>query len=215
MRWAAEVDDVFKCAGVVLRAFIHRRNSVIFAQADRADAMYYLSEGRVKLMICSPSGHQVAVAILGPGDYFGECALLPRSFHHTTAVALTNCSIVRIEHDTALRLLDTDLRFALRFRGYLVERIIRLEDHIAQQMMHSAEKRLACLLLLLAEPVPGDTERVLPRVSHEMMAEMIGTTRSRVTVLLNKFRRQGHLSHRRGSVVVHASIADLTVHPRD
>ena len=191
----------------------YRRNAVIVAQGDRTSAIYYIRTGRVKLAICSPAGKQAVVAVLGPGDYFGESALIARPAQNATAIALTNCSVLAIERTAALRLLESDRRFATQFRSYLVERIVRTEDDAADQLMNPAEKRLARLLLLLADPVPAGEDRILPRISHESMAEMIGTTRSRVTVLLNKFRRLGHVSRDRGLVIIHRSVADIIDQP--
>ena len=208
-----QVEEDFARTGTPALPARYRRNAVIVAQGDRTSAIYYIHTGKVKLTICSPSGKQAVVAILGPGDYFGEAALIARPAQNATAIALTNCSILAIEHRAALRLLENDSAFAKRFRSYLVERLVRAEEDVADQIMNPAEKRLARLLLVLAEPAAGSRDSILPRISHESIAEMIGTTRSRVTVLLNKFRRLGYVSRDHGLVIVHRSLAEIIDSP--
>lgn len=204
-----QAEEDFARTGIPALPVRYRRNAIIVAQGDRAAAIYYIRTGKVKLTICSPAGKQAVVAILGPGDYFGECTLIARPFQNATAVALTNCSVVTIEQNDALRLMASDGRFAERFRAYLVERIVRAEDDLADQIMNPAEKRLARLLLSLAEPTTRGGDWILPRISHESMAEMIGTTRSRVTILMNRFRRLGYISRDHGLVIIHQSVMQI------
>lgn len=208
-----QAEEDFARTGIPALPVRYGRNAIIVAQGNRATAMYYIRTGKVKLTICSPAGKQAVVAILGPGDYFGECSLIARPWQNATAVALTNCSILTIEQGAALRLLASDSRFAERFRAYLVERIVRTEEDLADQIMNPAEKRLARLLVTLAEPTTRGGDWILPRISHESMAEMIGTTRSRVTILMNKFRRFGYISRDRGLVIIHQSVMEILDSP--
>ena len=185
---------------------VYRKSQAIFAQGDKADAVFYLQKGKVKLTVVSNQGKEAVVAILGEGEFFGEGCLIAQPLRMATATALTPCSILRVEKPAMVRVLHAQPTFSERFITHLLARNIRIEEDLVDQLFNSAEKRLARVLLLLANfGKEGRPEAVIPKISQETLAEMIGTTRSRVTFFLNRFRRLGFIDYKDG-LRVHNSL---------
>lgn len=190
----------------------YRKNRVIFAQGDEADAVFYLQKGKVKLTVVSQQGKEAVVAILDEGAFFGEGCLTAQPCRMATATTLTPCAILRLEKAAMLRVLHTEPAFAARFITHLLARNIRIEEDLVDQLFNSAEKRLARVLLLLANfGKEGRPETILPRVSQETLAEMIGTTRSRVSAFMNKFRQLGFIDYNDG-LEVHSGLLNVVLH---
>ena len=184
----------------------------IFSQGDAANAVFYIQAGRVKLAVVSPRGKEAVVAILGRADFFGEGCLAGQLVRMATAVAMEDATIVRIEKRTMVRVLHKEPSFSELFMSYLLSRNIRIEEDLVDQLFNSSEKRLARVLLLLARfGKEGKTERVIPKMSQETLAEMVGTTRSRVSFFLNKFKKLGFIEYN-GELRVHSSLLNIVLH---
>ncbi len=169
---------------------------VIFAQGDPADAVFYLVAGRVKRTVVSEEGKEAVVALLGPGEFFGEGCLSGKSHRVSSAIAMEECTIVRLAKSVLVRVLHEQATFAEMFIACLLARNQRIEADLTDQLFNSSEKRLARLLLLLADfDGQEESEAVLPKISQETLAEMVGTTRSRVSFFMNKFRRLGFIDY--------------------
>jgi CRP/FNR family cyclic AMP-dependent transcriptional regulator len=193
----------------------YRKGDCVFAQGDSADVVYYLHDGRVKLSVVSELGKEAVVAILDQGDFFGEGCLVGQTRRVSTVTALTDCVIGRLSKVTTVAAIHNDPAFADLFVGYVLTRTIRVEADLVDQLFNSSEKRLARLLLLLANFGKDEQpERILAKISQETLADMIGTTRSRVSGFMNKFRRLGFIDYN-GSIIVHTSLlnAVLQEHP--
>ncbi|HSB78558.1 MAG TPA: Crp/Fnr family transcriptional regulator [Candidatus Methylomirabilis sp.] len=190
----------------------YRKNRTVFAQGDRADAVFFLRKGKVKLTVVSNQGKEAVVAILDEGAFFGEGCLVAQPLRMATAITLTPCSILRLEKLAMVRLLHAEPAFAERFIAHLLARNIRIEEDLVDQLFNSAEKRLARVLLLLANfGKEGKPEAVIPKISQETLAEMIGTTRSRVNFFMNKFRKLGFLDYNDG-LEVNSSLLNIILH---
>jgi CRP/FNR family transcriptional regulator, cyclic AMP receptor protein len=184
----------------------------VFSQGDRADAVFFVQRGKVKLTVLSQQGKQAVIALLGPGDFFGEGCLAGQPLRMATATALTEASIVRLPKQTMIRTLHRDAVFAELFTTYLLSRNIRMEEDLVDQLFNSSEKRLARILLLLANfGKPGRPEPVVPKISQETLAEMVGTTRSRISFFMNKFRKLGFVQYN-GRLEVHSSLLHVVLH---
>jgi CRP/FNR family transcriptional regulator, cyclic AMP receptor protein len=192
-------------------AVVHQ-NEVIFAQSEPADALFAVQQGKVKLAVVSNAGKEAVIAVLGPGDFFGEGCLSGQPLRMATATAMTECSITRLERTAAVERLQNDPAFAKLLLSYMLARTIRIEEDLVDQLFNSSEKRLARALLLLANfGKEGKPETVIPKVSQEVLAEMIGTTRSRVSFFMNKFRRLGFIEYN-GTLEVHSSLVNVVLH---
>ena len=190
----------------------HRKKQVIFSQGSRADAVFYIEKGKVKLTVLSSRGKEAVVAILGNGDFFGEGSLAGQPLRMTTATAMTECTILRVEKDTMMRMLHNEPAFADLFVAYLLSRNVRIEEDLVDQLFNSSEKRLARILLLLTRfGKDGHQETVVPKISQETLAEMVGTTRSRVSFFMNKFRKLGFIGYN-GGLQVHSSLLGVVLH---
>ncbi|HSB70705.1 MAG TPA: Crp/Fnr family transcriptional regulator [Candidatus Methylomirabilis sp.] len=190
----------------------YRKNRIVFAQGDKADAVFFLRKGKVKLTVVSNQGKEAVVAILDEGAFFGEGCLVAQPLRMATAATLTPCAILRLEKSAMIRLLHTEPAFGERFIAHLLARNIRIEEDLVDQLFNSAEKRLARLLLLLANfGKEGKPEAVIPKISQETLAEMIGTTRSRVNFFMNKFRKLGFLDYNDG-LEVNSSLLNVILH---
>ena len=190
----------------------YRLRQPIFAQGDEADAVYYLQKGQVKLTVVSAQGKEAVIALLGVGDFFGEGCLAGQPLRMATATAILDCSIVRIEKQTIIRLLYDEPTFSTLFIKHLLSRNIRIEEDLVDHLFNSSEKRLARILLLLANfGKEGRPEKVIPKISQEVLAEMIGTTRSRVSYFMNKFRKLGFI-HYNGGLEIHSSLLNIILH---
>jgi CRP/FNR family transcriptional regulator, cyclic AMP receptor protein len=187
-------------------------NSVIFAQGNPADAVFNIQKGKVKLTVVSNAGKEAVIAILGPGDFFGEGCLAGQQMRMSTATAMTACSVARLEKTVVMEMLQTDPAFSKLLLSYMLTRTIRIEEDLIDQLFNSSEKRLARALLLLANfGKEGKPEAVIPKISQEVLADMIGTTRSRVSFFMNKFRRLGFIEYN-GTLEVHSSLLNVILH---
>jgi CRP-like cAMP-binding protein len=178
----------------------------VFSQGDPAEAIFYVQKGRVKLTVVSKEGKEAIVGILGPGDFFGEGCLAAQLLRGATATAMSECSIMRLAKAAMVRVLRDEPSFSELFLRHLLSRNIRIEEDFVDQLFNSSEKRLARVLLLMANFGKESTSGlVIPQVSQETLAEIIGTTRSRVNVFMNKFRKLGFI-HYDGGLQVHRSL---------
>jgi CRP-like cAMP-binding protein len=190
----------------------YQKRQPIFSQGDRADAVFFLQRGQVKLTVVSHQGKQAVVALLAPGDFFGEGCLAGQSLRMATATTLIESSIVRLPKETMIRALHRNGVFSEMFTAYLLSRNIRMEEDLVDHLFNSSEKRLARILLLLANfGKAGRPEPVVPRISQETLAEVVGTTRSRISFFMNKFRRLGFVSYD-GGLEVHSSLLHVVLH---
>ncbi len=184
---------------------------VIFSQGDAADAVYYITKGKVKLTVVSKRGKEAVIAILRPGDFFGEGCLAAQPIRLSTATAVEQTSIKYMSKAKMVGLLKREPEFSEVFIAYLLSRNIRIEEDLVDQLFNSSEKRLARVLLLLAQYGKDSTpEAVLPKMSQETLAEMIGTTRSRVNFFMNKFRKLGFIDYN-GSLHVHSALLNVVL----
>jgi len=189
-----------------------RRKETVFSQGNPAKNVMYIQEGGIKLTVVNKVGKEAVVAILGPGDFCGEGCLAGQPLSMATATAIAPTSVLVIEKNEMLRALHKENTFSDRFISYMLTRNIRVEADLIDQLFNSSEKRLARTLLLLARyGAPGRPEKVLPKVSQEMLAEMIGTTRSRVNFFMNKFRKLGFIRYN-GEIQVDDSLLSVVLH---
>ena len=199
-------------AGTGRSVSAYRKKQVIFAQGDPAKSVIYIQEGGVKLSVVNEVGKEAVVAILGPGDFFGEACLAGQPVCMGTATAITPTTVLVIEKREMIRVLHGEHEFSDRFIAYMLARNIRVEEDLVDQLFNSSEKRLARTLLLLARyGLPGHTQKILPNVSQETLAEMIGTTRSRVNFFMNKFRKLGFIDYD-GQIRVNDSLLSVVLH---
>jgi len=190
----------------------YRKNQAIFSQGDAADALFCIQKGKVKLTVVSSRGKEAIVAVLGPADFFGEGCLAGQQRRIATAAALSECSIVRIAKPVAIKVIRSEPRFSELLLSYLLSRNIRIEEDLVDRLFNSSEKRLARVLLLLANfGKDGQPEQVIPRISQETLAEMVGTTRARVSFFMNKFRKLGFVRYN-GDLEVHSSLVNIVLH---
>jgi CRP/FNR family transcriptional regulator, cyclic AMP receptor protein len=184
----------------------------IFSQGDPADSIFYIEKGKVKLGVVSKRGKEAVVALLGPGDFLGEGCLAGQPRQMASATPLTDCTIVRIQKEATVKALRDDPAFAEIFLAYLLLRNIRSQEDLVDQLFNSSEKRLARVLLLLANyGQEGTPVLVIEKLSQETLAEMVGTTRSRVSHFMNKFRKLGFIKYN-GSLEVNGSLLSVMLH---
>ena len=188
------------------------KKHTIFSQGDAADAVFYIQTGKVKLTVVSQQGKEAVIAILERGAFFGESCLAGLAIRTATATAVEDSNIVRINKDAMIRVLHEEPTFAELFMAYLLAHTIRVEEDLVDQLFNSSEKRLARVLLLLAHfGKEGKPETVITKISQETLAEMIGTTRSRVSFFMNKFRKMGFIDYN-GELHVHSSLLNVVLH---
>ena len=188
----------------------YREGQTIFSQGDRADAVFFIERGKVKLTVLSRQGKQAVVALLGPETFFGEGCLAGQPLRMATAT--TDSSITLLPKTATVRALHEDAEFSETFTTYLLLRNIRMEEDLVDQLFNSSERRLARLLLLLANfGKEGRPEPVVPKISQETLAEMVGTTRSRISHFMNKFRKLGFIEYN-GGLEVHSSLLHVVLH---
>ena len=193
---ATKAVDVVDWKGVRTRRVEYGPGTTIFAQGDAATSVMYVDEGTVRLSVLSHAGKEAVIAVLEAGHFFGEGCLVGQTFRMATASAMAPSSIIVVEKPAMAKHLQTQPAFADRFLTHMLTRNIRIEEDLIDQLFNSSEKRLARTLLLLARyGEPGATHRALPRVSQETLAEMVGTTRSRVNFFMNKFRKLGFIEY--------------------
>jgi len=200
-------------AGIGRTVHHYRPKSAIFSQGDPADSVFYLQEGRVKLSVLSKQGKEATIALLGPGDFLGEgCLTSDQSIRLATARAITDCSTLEISRKEMLHTLHKEHAFSNLFVAYLVARHSHTQADLVDQLFNSSEKRLARALLVLSRFGKDDKpEPVVPQISQETLAEMIGTTRSRVNFFMNKFRKLGFIKYN-GELQVHSSLLSVVLH---
>jgi len=189
----------------------HRKGEKIFSQGDPGDDVLYIREGAVKLSVLSRVGKEAVIAILGPGDFLGERALTGQSARIETASALAGTTVLVIPRDAMVRLLHTEPTFSDRFISHMLSRNMRIEADLVDQLFNSSEKRLARTLLLLARYGQVSPAQQLPKISQETLAEMVGTTRSRVNFFMNKFRKLGLIEYN-GSIKIKSSLLSIVLH---
>lgn len=189
-----------------------KKNQILFSQGDASDAVFYILEGKVKLIVLSPKGKEAVVAVLGRAHFFGEACLTAQPVRIATATSMAASRIVRIEKATMVRALHEAPTFSERFMSYLLSRNIRIEEDLVDQLFNSSEKRLAQSLLLLARfGKESKTEIILPKISQETLADMIGVTRSRVSFFMNRFKKLGFIDNV-GGLRVHSSLLNIVLH---
>lgn len=193
-------------------SLISHKKHTIFSQGDVAEAVFYIQAGKVKLTVVSQQGKEAVIAILERGAFFGESCLAGQVIRTATATAVEDSSIVRIDKEAMIRVLHEEPAFAELFMAYLLAHTIRIEEDLVDQLFNSSEKRLARVLLLLAHfGKEGKPETVIAKISQETLAEMIGTTRSRVSFFMNKFRKLGFIEYN-GELHVHSSLLNVILH---
>ena len=189
----------------------YRKNDVIFSQGHPASAMFYIQKGKVKVAVASEQGKEAVVAILSAGDFFGEGCLIGQPLRLATATAMTDTTTMRLEKAEMARVLHAQPSFAEMFTAHLLTRNSRVEEDLVDQLFNSSEKRLARVLLLLANfGKEGKPEPVVTQISQETLAEMIGTTRPRVSYFMNKFRKLGFIDYN-GELKVHSSLLSVVL----
>jgi len=190
----------------------YRVNQSIFVQGDAADAIFYVKEGKVKLTVISKQGKEAVVAILKDGDFLGEGCLAGQPVRMATAKAISECSIMRLEKAAVVTLLHEEPSFADLFLAHLLSRNIKIEEDLVDQLFNSSEKRLARVLLLLANfGNEGAPQTVIPKITQETLAGIVGTTRSRVNFFMNRFRKFGFIEYN-GGLKIHSSLLNVVLH---
>jgi CRP/FNR family transcriptional regulator, cyclic AMP receptor protein len=194
----------------------HPKNHKVYLQGDPADAIFYIHKGKIKLTVVSKQGKEAVVALLGAGDFFGEGCLAGQALRMSSAASLAECSLVRLEKAGVIRLLHEEPAFSELLLHHLLSRNIRIEEDLVDQLFNSSEKRLARVLLLLANfGKEGKPELVIPKMSQETLAEIIGTTRSRVSFFMNRFRKLGFIKYSgqySSGLEVHSSLLNIILH---
>ena len=198
--------------GRTIAAFPKRQT--IFVQGDLSDTVFYIQKGKVRLAAVSKSGKEATIGILNEGDFFGEGCLTGQPLRLCSAIAITDCSVMRIDKKSMMEVLHRESAFSDMFVAYLLARNIRYEEDLVDQLFNSSEKRLARILLLLAHfGKEGAPETLIANISQESLAEMVGTTRSRVSFFMNRFRKLGFIDYRgSGDLQVHSSLLNIVLH---
>jgi CRP/FNR family cyclic AMP-dependent transcriptional regulator len=185
----------------------------IFAQGDTADAVFYVQTGKVKLTVVSNTGREATIGILGDGDFFGEGSLAGQGFRMGAATAMTDCAVLKIDKKAMMKALHREHELSDMFVAYLLARNVRYEEDLVDHLFNSSEKRLARVLLLLARfGKEGVPEAVIPKISQEALAEMVGTTRSRVSFFMKRFRKLGFVDYDGSALQVHSSLLHIVLH---
>jgi CRP-like cAMP-binding protein len=209
---AFDIQAFLKSARISPRIVRFATGAVVFEQGAQASSVFYVQEGGIKLSVLSAAGKEAVVAMLGPGDFFGEGCLAGQPLRMATATAVMRTALLRIPKRDMVRMLHEHAEFSDRFLAHMLTRNIRIEEDLVDQLFNSSEKRLARTLLLLARYGKEDTTpRVLPKLSQETLAEMVGTTRSRVNFFMNKFRKLGLIEYN-GGLKVNSSLLSVVLH---
>jgi CRP/FNR family transcriptional regulator, cyclic AMP receptor protein len=191
----------------------YRKDQVVFSQGDLAEAVFYIQKGKVKVTVVSDQGKEAVVALLGAAEFCGEGCLAGQPRRMATVTAMTDCTIMRLDKTRIIRVLHDEPGFSEVFISHLLARTIRVQEDLVDQLFNSSEKRLARLLLLLANfGKEGRPEPIIAKISQETLAEMIGTTRSRVSFFMNKFRRLGFVDYNGSGLEVHSSLLNVVLH---
>jgi CRP/FNR family cyclic AMP-dependent transcriptional regulator len=190
-----------------------RKGQIVFSQGEPADAVFYIQKGKVKLTVLSEQGKEAVVAILGTEDFFGEACLAGQMQRVATVTAMTDSTIARLEKVAVVRVIHEEPAFSEMFIAHLLGRTIRVEADLVDQLFNSSEKRLARMLLLLANfGKESKPEPIIPKISQETLAEMIGTTRSRVSFFMSKFRELGFIDYNGSGLEIHSSLLNAVLH---
>jgi CRP/FNR family transcriptional regulator, cyclic AMP receptor protein len=206
------VEAFLASAGMFRRVVEYRGSEKIYSQGEPAKDVMYIQKGGVKLSVINELGKEAVVAVLGPGDFFGEGSMAGQSVRMGTASTITPTTLLVIEKKEMMRMLHSEHTFSDRFMAYMLSRNIRIEEDLIDQLFNSSEKRLARTLLLLARYGKQDQpQKIVPKVSQEMLAEMIGTTRSRVNFFMNKFRKLGFVRYN-GGLHINSSLLSVVLH---
>jgi len=201
-------------AGIGKSILEFKKGQNVFVQGDRADTVFYIQKGRIKLTVLSDHGKEAVVGILGPGQFFGEACMNGQKLRMSTTTAMEHCVITAITKTAMIAALRHEPQFSEMFMTYLLTRNSRIEEDLIDQLFNSSERRLARLLLLLANfGKEGSPQRISPSISQETLAEMIGTTRSRVSHFMNKFRKLGLIDYN-GHIEVHNSLLNAVLHEK-
>jgi CRP/FNR family transcriptional regulator, cyclic AMP receptor protein len=209
---AFNVEDFLNSAGVARTIMDFGKKETLFSQGDPCNNIMYIQKGGVKISVVSKGGKEAVVGILGPGDFIGEGGMAGQPVRMATATAVAPVSALVIENKEMFRVLHTETTFSDRFITYMLHRNVRIEEDLIDQLFNSSEKRLARTLLLLARYGKQDKpQRVLPKIPQETLAEMIGTTRSRVNFFMNKFRKMGFIKYN-GGLQINASLLSVVLH---
>jgi CRP/FNR family transcriptional regulator, cyclic AMP receptor protein len=206
-----DLERYLESTGPARKVVKFRRGQVVFSQGDPGDDVRYIQSGAIKLSVLSRIGKEAVVAMLAPGDFFGEGALAGQSVRIGTATAIMASSVLVIDKEAMTRLLHEEPTFSDRFISYMLTRNMRIEADLVDQLFNSSEKRLARTLLLLARYGQANPQRTLPKISQETLAEMIGATRSRVNFFMNKFRKLGLIEYN-GGLKINASLLSIVLH---
>lgn len=189
------------------------KQQTIFAQGALADGVFYVKTGKIRLTVVSKAGKEATIGIVGAGNFVGEGSLAGQRLRMSSAVALTDCELLRVNKETMMAVLHRDRALADMFVAYLLKRNIRYEEDLVDQLFNSSEKRLARALLLLAHfGKDGDPESVVPKISQETLAEMVGTTRSRVSFFMNRFRALGFIQYDPAGLRIQSSLLNVVLH---
>lgn len=206
-------EDFLSQTGVGRKILEIQKSQPIFSQGDPGDAVFYIQKGKARLVVVSEHGKEATVSMLGPGSFVGEdCIAGLQCVRMASAIAMSDCTVLRIERSEMMRVLHEEHVFSDVFVAYLIARNTRIQEDLIDQLFNSSEKRLARALLLLANfGKEGKPESVIPNISQETLAEMIGTTRSRVSFFMNRFRKLGFIEYN-GSLQVHSSLLNVVLH---
>lgn len=208
-----DADTFLSTIGEGRKALRFAKKQSVFAQGDATEAVFYIQTGKVKLTVISSNGKEATIGILGEGDFFGEGCLAGQKLRLGSAIAVTNCDILRIDKKVMMEALHREHNMSDMFITYLLARNIRYEEDLVDQLFNSSEKRLARVLLLLANfGKEGVPQSVLPEISQATLAEMVGTTRSRVNFFMNRFRKLGFIHYNGGGLQVHSSLLNVVLH---
>jgi CRP/FNR family cyclic AMP-dependent transcriptional regulator len=208
---AFDAQAFLNSAGVTRKVVEYQKSQKIYSQGDPATSVMYIQEGAVKLTVLSSTGKEAVVAILGPGDFLGEGVLAGRSMRMATASAVTPTVVLDIDKSEMIRVLHAEHELSDRFIAYMLVRNLRVEEDLIDQLFNSSEKRLARALLLLAHYGQESRPQKIPKVSQETLAEMIGTTRPRVSFFMNKFRKLGFIRYN-GGLQINSSLLSIVLH---
>jgi CRP/FNR family transcriptional regulator, cyclic AMP receptor protein len=208
---AFDAEEFLATAGKGRTPTVYRRNKVVFGQAEPANALFYIRDGKIKISVTSKQGKEAVIAILGPGEFVGEGCLNGQPLRLATATAIEQSTLMRLDRATMLRTLHEQVTLAELFTAHLLTRNRRIEEDLVDQLFNSSEKRLARILLLLANfGKKGGPQPINTRISQETLAEMVGTTRPRVSFFMNKFRKLGFIDYN-GTMRIHSSLLSVVL----
>ena len=207
-----DVENYLNTAGIARRVVTYLKGQTIFLQGGLSDSVLYIQKGGVKLTIVAPNGKEAVIALLYAGDFLGEGCIAGQSFRSATATALEATTVLMVEKQEMIRVIHEERAFSDRFVSYMLKRNVRVEEDLTDQLFNSSEKRLARILLLIARYGKAEQpEKSVAKISQETLAEMIGTTRSRVSVFMNKFRRLGYIEYN-GELHINSSLLRVIFH---